>query len=815
MSNGKIISDNKLPQAWPEFYPIGNGRIGAMVSCAPLCDRLSLNHDRLWRRYWKYSDKNIHEIFTEYQKLCLAKNWDEAYELIRKKVIIQGDGIYVNPFVPVGDLGIKPYHFKIDEISEYKRQLDLEKGLINVSYKLGDDLRFTREYLCSYKHEVLAVNYQANYAGRVSGEAFMYRIPDFECDITGSADLGQIILKGEFEEGVKFTAITRIIQNGGRLTRGISEYKSPEGEPFKAELKGFQFGFREFEHPLEPCGASVRFDTADEVTFLTSIVTDRECDGDQEDFCCGKLDNAGSDYDKIKHEHIQDFRGEFNRCTLRLNGSTSNNTPVNLQKLRNENKCDPSLIESVFNMGRYLAISSGRLQEGDVLKAPINLQGIWNEDLRPAWDCDLHLDMNLQMNYWGIGMVNLAEYGRVLIDWLFSLLDQACHVSKDIYGIEGAFFTGVCDVENLSNLDNLCFLATGTNAWIAQTAWQLWEYESDEKMLREKLYPLLKKIGLFFENFLKEDEHGRLITVPSGSPENCPTGRTFHGMLSVTSTFDLELLIDLFKNLITASEILKTDKAKRQAWQEILEKIPLPTLNEEGRLLEWLEEDYQTDDPGHRHRSHFVGICPGTRISQEDTPDYNAGIRKALDLRLSHGNKGSCGLDKTWDAQIYARLYDAAKAWSKICEQIRVHAMDNMLMDALDHSEGGIAYWGDKKLFQIEANLGMMAAVTELFLQDRNGLIRLLPALPETLPSGKVTGLLARGGYEVDIEWENSKLTEAIIKVSKTGLCKIKSYTTDSPVQIEKESESMVVEPKDGIIEFDVKENGIIKVTVI
>ena len=815
MNNKKIISGNTIAKSWPEYYPIGNGRIGAMVSGDPLCDRLALNHDRLWRRYWEYADKNIHKLFSEYQKLCLAKKWDDAYELIRKKLIIQGEGIYVNPFVPVGDLGIKAYHFRIDDISEYRRELDLEKGFVNVSYKLGDDFHFTRQYLCSYKHEVLAVNYQANYAGRVSGEAFMYRLPDYECDITGSANLGQIILQGEFEEGVKFTAVTRVIQEGGRLTRGLSDYKAPDAEPFEAELSGFQFGFRDFTHPQEPIGASVRFDTADEVTFLTSIVTDRQCDGDQVDFCCCRLDNAGSDFDKIKQEHIQDFSREFNRCLLQLGGVSDKNTSELITELRRTGKCDPALIENIFDMGRYLAISSGRIQKKDqVFKAPINLQGIWNEDPRPAWDCDYHLDLNIQMCYWGLGMVNLAEYGRAVIDWLFSLLDQAGHVSEDIYGVEGAFFTSVCDIENLANMDNLCFLASGTNAWIAQTAWQIWEYDTDEVVLRDKLYPVLKMIGLFFENFLVEDKRGRLITAPSGSPENCPVGRSFFGMLSVTSSFDLELIRDLFKNLITASKILKVDEKKRDVWQEIVGKLPLPTLNQEGRLLEWLEEDYRTVDPGHRHRSHFVGICPGTRITAEDTPDYNEGIGKALELRLSHGTKGSCSLDKASDAHIYARLYDASNAWEKICEQIRVHFLDNMLVDTFDHSEGGIAYFGDRKLFQIEANLGMMAAVTELFLQDRNGLIRLLPALPDKLPSGIIKGLLTRGGFEVDIEWENSRLTNAIIKAGKTGACKIKSYTTDSPLQIESGLQSIVIEPENGIVYFEMKADEIVKLTL-
>jgi alpha-L-fucosidase 2 len=348
-----------------------------------------------------------------------------------------------------------------------------------------------------------------------------------------------------------------------------------------------------------------------------------------------------------------------------------------------------------------------------------------------------------------------------------------------MYALQGAFYTVVCDVENLGNSDALFMIAAGTNAWLAQNLWQVWEYSNDERQLHEKIYPVIRAIGEFYQGLLKEDSQGRLISAPSGSPENAPKNRCIYTILSEMATFDIELLCELFSNLINVGKQCGETKQNIEGWREILRKLPMPTINEEGRLLEWLDVDHEVHDPGHRHRSHLVGICPGQRITHETTPDYSVAVEKALNLRHSFGGKGSCTLDVASDAQIYARLYEPAKAVGKIRDIVTNHAMGNLMMCLCDwRPESGLRWFEDRRVFQIEASFGTMAAISELFVQDMGGLIRLLPALPEECPSGEVKGLLCRGGFEVDVKWQDKKLLEAKITSLRGNQCRVKSMTT-------------------------------------
>lgn len=801
-----VIWSHKAAGVWAEGYPIGNGRLGGMVLGMPCCDRIGLNHDRLWRRYYRYEDKGIAELFGEFRTGCQAEQWDDAFDVVKGKLARQGQCIYVNPFVPVGDLGIYMHQGASQEILDYRRTLDLDQGITELAYEVNG-VRYKREYFASWPAGVIAVHISADRAASCSGEISLYRLLDRECQIAGQSSLNEVVMEGCFEEGVRFACVARVIPKGGRLTSGLKEYVAPSGETPDREMSGFTFGFRDLPHPSEPCGVSTCFDSADEVLVLLAIATDHEASEDVVGYCRRKLDQTPTDYRRLKSEHIANHQHLYRRVSLNLGDEQGQDeaTDIIVEKAVAEGKVRPAIHQKMFHLGRYLAIAAGRPQQTDgVFKAPMNLQGIWNEDRRPAWDCDYHLDLNLEMCYWGLGQVNLAELGTPLVEWAYALLEQAQRAARDIYGVSGACYSAVCDAENIGNLDDLFSLATGTNAWLAQSLWQVWQYCGDVDQLKDRIYPILREIGRFYAEFLVQDDRGRLLCVPSGSPENVPAGRTWGGMLSVTATFDLELVRELFEHLCQAANVLNIDMDKVGSWQQILDRLPLPTLNKEGRLLEWLDKEYEVVDPGHRHRSHLVGICPGERITEEDTPEYNEGACKALRHRLSFGTNASCSLDKASDAQILARLYRGNDALEKLNSIIAGQTMGNLLLCLCDWREGQHLRWfGDRKVFQIEASFGVMASVVEMLLQDRRGLIRLLPALPKEWGTGEVTGLRARGGFEVSIRWQHGLLVEARITSLFGYRCRVKCSHPTGNMNLQIGDTHSRLTARDAIVEFD------------
>jgi alpha-L-fucosidase 2 len=806
---GNVIWSCKPAGEWAEGYPIANGRIGAMVLGRIMNDRIGLNHDLLWRRFWSFQEHHTASDLPEIRRLCAEGKWDDAHDIILRKIPFTGNALYLNPFVPAADLGIYPSHGSAG-IKGYKRQLDLDAGITEIEYTVNE-IKYKREYFCSFPEGILVIRLSCERAGVLGGEVTLSRLLDPDCVVTGSSRPGEIILKGEFEEGVSFAAAVRIIQHGGRLSAGKTSYIPPAGEMPPKDLCGLQFIFRSKEEPPGPFGLSSCYDSADEVLILLSISTD---DGTAEDpvgDCLRKLYAAGTDFQKLKKEHISDHRKIYRRTNLKLcDASDDIPTDVLLQDGYGNETIHPLLYEKLFNMGRYLAITSGRPQpEGQVQKSPINLQGIWNQDRRPAWDCDYHLDLNLEMCYWPLELVNLGELVPPLMDWAERLSDQGRRAAADLYGCRGVLLGAVNDKENIGNIDNIVFCWTGASAWIAQILWMHWEYSGDEIFLRNRLYPFLKSVAEFYEDFLITDEKGRLVPCPSGSPEMNIKGRKLWSLLSSPSTIDLELIREVFTDLLDASEILGIDISKRKTWTEILEKVPLPFINKDGMLCEWLEE-HEPGDPGHRHRSNLIGLCPGDRITLEDAPEYFHGAKKALEERHNYGRERTQSLSLSWDAQIFARLYEAEEAIKQLNIMVQTNVTDNLLITCNDWkgSGKGLSWFAGTKVYQIEASICTVASISEMIFQDRRGLLRFLPALPKQWNEGYVTGLRARGGFEVDIEWRDNRLHTARITSLRANRCRLKVFGTVKRPRITcSGSEIDFVYTGERIIEFDTDMN--------
>jgi len=784
MRSSHVIWSKKPAGDWAEGYPIGNGRLGGMILGDPLRERIALNHDRLWRNFWTFQEHRTAADLPELRRLCTAGKWDEAHDLLIRKIPVSGQALYLNPFVPACDLGVYPYHGD-DAITEYQRRLDLDAAVVEVSYVAGG-VRYRREYFSSWPAGVLVIRLSASQAGRVRGEVTLSRLLDPDCDVTGSSRLGEVVLEGAFEEGVRFATVVRVVQRGGRLTGGRREYQPPAGPLPPKDLNGLQFIFREQDYPHDPVGVSTCFDCADEALLLVAMATEDEAAGDLVGWCRDKLHSTPTDFDQLRAEHVLDHQRLYRRVSLNLSPQPQTVTTEELiEEARDSGDTSPALFEQMFDMGRYLALASGRPPAPDQpAKAPINLQGIWNQDRRPAWDCDYHLDLNLQMCYWPLSMANLEELLPPVADWLTSLLPQAQRAAMDLFGCRGALWSGVCDLRHVGNVDDLCFGWTGAGAWVAQILWHHWEYSGDRAFLRDKLYPVLKEIGQFYEDYLIEDQRGRLAPVPSASPEMGIKGRKRYSALSSPSAMDLELIYEVFSHLLTASRIPEVDTEKRERWSAILDKAPMPAIDEHGCLQEWLE-NHEPIDPGHRHRSPFVGLCPGDRITQEDTPDYQEAARKLLTVRQS-SRQTTCTLAAVWDAQILARLYEGDAALQELNLIARTWLIDNLLLSICDWREGAttLNWFPGRKVFQIEASIGLVASIAEMLFQDRRGLLRLLPALPKAWPKGHIRGLRSRGGFEVDLSWEEGQLVEATIRSLRGERCRVKSFTTTRRLEV-------------------------------
>ena len=804
LSSGNIIWSKKPASEWSEGYPVGNGRLGGMVLGAVQRERISLNHDLLWRKFWSFQEHKTASEIKKIRELTLQGEWDKAEELLQQKIPASGNAIYLNPYVPAGDLYINLRHGK-KTVTDYKRVLNMDKGIVEVMYQV-DNVKFTREIFTSWKYGVMATHLTTNRAGMLTGEVSLSRLLDPECEVTGYSTQDKVILKGKFEEGREFAIAVKVIQRGGRLTIGRKELIQNKSEMPKKDF-GLRYVFSTNETFGKDDGASTFFDTSDEVLIILAISVDDEFEKgvDLVKKTIEKLDKVTQGYESLKDEHIQDFQKIYNRVSFNL-GEEKPAIPTDslLKKSVDENTASPALLEKMFNLSRYLAISSGRPQPaGQLSKAPINLQGIWNQDRRPAWDCDYHFDGNVEMCYWPLDMLNLGDLMIPLMDWVELLKEGGQKAAKDLYGAKGIAFGIVADNKNIGNFDNICFPWTGGAAWVAQILWQHWEYSNDLTYLKNHLFPYMVEIGKFYEDFLVEDRNGFLVPSLSASPEMAIAGRKPQSFLSSASSMDLELIHDLFGHLIEAGTLLKADPLMIKKWKTLVSRVPLPRIMADGSLGEWLEE-HPMADPGHRWRSLLVGLCPGDRISVENTKEYADAAYKAILKRHETGRKMTSSESFVWDAQLLTRLNKGEESYDELVRMCRVHVLDNLLIACNDWSgeRGGLAWFKGIKLVQIDASLFLGSAIAEMIFQDRQELFRFLPALPANLLHGKVHGLRARGGFEVGLQWARGKLIEANIVSFDGKPCHIKESGFDR-ITITCEGKVVKYTRNNGIITFD------------
>ena len=716
------LTYDKPAAKWTEALPLGNGRIGAMVYGGTEDERLQINESTLWGGGpHNYTGHAAYTHLEEIRQLIFAGKVDEAEKLSET---LMGQPKLLMPYQPFCDLRLHfPGH---DQATEYRRELHLDDAIAEIAYKVGS-VSFRREAFVSYPDQVLALRITADQPGQVTFTAGIDS-PQPETHVESIASdilqlTGQIQPRqnspwswtGSWDQpGMRFAAVLKVSAEGGSV-RSAGEH-------------------------LEVSGANA-------VTILFSNATSfrnfRDIGGDALGAAQMHLRPASNQsYDRLRQRHEDDFQRLFLRLQLSL-GEDHPSTEATDRRIKDfgENN-DPSLLALYFKFGRYLLISSSR-PGGQ----PANLQGIWNEDLNPAWGSKWTTNINLEMNYWQADTGDLWETEEPLWDLIRDLRVTGADTAKVHYHSRGWVLHHNTDLWRATTpVDGPWGIWPMGQAWLANQMWDHFEFSGDREFLRREAYPAMKEAAEFVLGAVVEAPAGtpfagRLVTNPSTSPENIYilNGKPEH--LTYAPTMDIELIRELFENCRHAAEVLGTDAGFRSELEGAYKRLPPLQIGKRGQLQEWIE-DYPEAEPAHRHVSHLYSLYPGQDISLETAHDLAAAAEKTLQLR----GDGGTGWSTVWRVALWARLRNPERAYANLKLLITKSTLPNMF-DLCPP-------------FQIDGNLGGPAAITEMLIQSTPEEIRVLPALPQQWPSGRLNGVRVRGGGKVDLTWNEGRLTE-------------------------------------------------------
>ncbi|MHB8276734.1 MAG: glycoside hydrolase family 95 protein [Candidatus Humimicrobiaceae bacterium] len=774
------ISGQSLNKLWyknpaehfMEALPVGNGRLGVMVSGGVDQERLGLNESTFWSGQASdgHEDPNGGKELDEIRKLLFNDKYSEAVALIGKNML--GRKLNFGTHLPVGELWLK-IDRQSNEVKDYRRELDMDNALAVVQYRI-DGVQFRREVLVSHADDLAIVLLTADKPGQISFRmGFRDRDPDNKDIYTiQTENQDSLFIKGKALEtihsdgtcGVSFCGMIQTLADGGKVLSNDNV---------------------------------IEVDNADTVTLLIAIQTDYR-DSDPEKLCREKISACkGKKYEEVRKSHIVDYQSLFNRVTIDLGIMEAVNLPTDERlKRQAEGKHDPQLTALFFQYGRYLMISGSR----DNSPLPMNLQGIWNDNraCKMEWTCDYHLDINIQQNYWPAEVCNLSECHQPLFKLIESLRHPGQRTARVLYNCDG----WVCHV--VTNAWGYTApgwgLVWGVNPtggiWIASHLWEHYAFTCDKEFLAKRAYPTLKEASQFFLEYMVEHpKYGYLVTGPATSPENtfvAPDGST--ASESMGPTCDRVLVYDLFTDCIKASEILGVDSDFSMELEKARAKLPPLQIGKHGQLQEWIE-DFDEAVPNHRHTCHLIALYPSSQITVEETPKLAKAAEVTIERRLSQPDWEDTEWGRANMLNFYARLENGEAANESILSLLKKFTWANLLT----FSPSGIA-GAQNQIFSIDGNLAATAGVAEMLLQSHGGVIRLLPALPKAWPNGSVTGLRARGGFEVDINWKDSKIESAVIRSFSGNACVIH---ISHEISIEKDGKPVPVKlAKPGIIKF-------------
>ena len=735
---------------WNKALPLGNGRIGAMVFSQPINERLQLNEDSVWSGgYRERNNKSALPNLERVRGLLFDERIEEAEALVND--LFCGTPVNQRHYMPLCDLSIE--HYKGSAADFKQRTLDLETAVNTTEYAISG-ISYKREAFISYPDQVLVLNITADKKESICVKIGLDGRDDYFDDNSPVSD-SEIAFYGGCggADGIGFYAFLRVIAKGGSVRRHGSFLLTDECDEVTI-LLGAQTSYR-----TEDYAAQAQFDVNEASAFT---------------------------YDELKARHIADYKSLYDRAGICLDDEENEAeiatlaTDERLARVKAGGQ-DNRLTELYHNFGRYLYIAGSR---EDTL--PMNLQGIWNKDMWPAWGCKFTININTEMNYWAAETCNLSELHTPLFDHIERMRPNGRVTARQMYDCSGFVCHHNTDIWGDTAPQDLWMPATQWPmgaAWLCLHIMEHYRFTQDKEFLAAK-YETIKEAAQFFVDFLIEDKQGRLVTCPSVSPENTYiTESGAKGSLCIGPSMDSQIITCLFNDVIEAEEILDTDKAFGKKLKAMLERLPKPEIGKYGQIKEWAI-DYDEAEPGHRHVSQLFALYPADLISKRKTPELAKAAEATLERRLSHGG-GHTGWSRAWMINFYARLFDGEKVYDNISALLSNSTADNM--------------FDMHPPFQIDGNFGGTAGITEALLQSECGEIIILPALPKRWQSGSFRGLRARGGYTVGCEWQGGKAQRITLRADSDGVCRL---VTDKNIRITCGGEEIGFEYTDGCAVF-------------
>jgi alpha-L-fucosidase 2 len=730
---------------WVEALPVGNGRLGAMVFGVVADERIQFNEETLWNgEPHDYSHPGASAVLPELRRLLWAGDQATADSLASAEFM--SIPLAQKAYQAFGDLHVR--HIGLDDaVASYRRSLDLDRAVATTRFE-AEGTTYTREVFASHPAQAIVVRITADRPGQVTLAASLASA--HEGAERRAVDENQLSMAGGVEDGaIRFEARLLVRAEGGETTLADTVATVSGADAVTLILAG-----------------ATNFVRYDDVSAEPVARNDETLAG---------LD--GTSFDQLLADHLADHQALFRRVSLDLGESAPEITALATDGRLTDfaSHSDPEFVSLLFQYGRYLLIASSR-PGGQ----PANLQGIWNDSNSPPWQSKWTVNINTEMNYWLAEPTGLGELAEPLFSLIRDVSETGARTAEVHYDLPGWVLHHNTDLwRGTAPIDGPQWGLWPTGgAWLTQHLWWHWEYGGDRTFLEETAYPLMRGAVEFFIPYLVTDPRtGWLITGPSVSPEN-------KGIV-MGPTMDHQLLRDLFDRTIAAAEILDVDAPLRDTLGILRDKLAPNQIGRLGQLQEWLED---RDDPEdrHRHVSHLWGLHPGSEITREGTPELFAAARRSLELR----GDGGTGWSKAWKINFWARLQDGDHAYTLIRSLVTPPVQRGF-------GEGGGLYpnlFDAHPPFQIDGNFGLTSGIVEMLMQNHEGDIHLLPALPTAWPAGNIQGLRARGGFIVDVTWEQGTLTRAVVEATRSGMARVRyrGETREYPMEA---GERVVFEP--------------------